>query len=59
MTTGLTPFEFEEEMILKIKLLWKECASNLVEICKSMKEFSARLYVVKEWSGSSIKMHFG
>ena len=40
-----TPFESEEE-ISKIKSLWKECASNLVEIRKSMKEFPSRLRAV-------------
>ena len=40
-----TPLESEEE-ISKIKSLWKECASNLVEIRKSMKEFPSRLRAV-------------
>ena len=32
-----TPLESEKEMISKIKSVLKECASNLVEIQKSMK----------------------
>ena len=49
-----TPFESEEEMISKIKSVWKEYASNLVEIRKSMKEFSSRLLAVNESNGYSI-----
>ena len=52
-----TPFE-SEEMISKIKLVWEKCASNLVEIRKSLKELTSRLCAVKECNGSSIKMHF-
>ena len=54
-----TPFESEEEMISKIKSVWKKCASNLVEIRKSMKEFPGRLRAVKECNKSPIKMQFG
>jgi len=32
-------FESEEEMILKIRSVWIECALNLGEIRKAMKEF--------------------
>ena len=52
------PFESEEEMIFKIKSVWKECASNLVEKRKAMKEFPKRLRAVKECKRSSIKMFF-
>ena len=52
------PFESEEEMISKIKSVWKECATNLEEIRKAMKEFISRLRAVKDCSGSSIKIHF-
>ena len=54
-----TPSENDEEMISKIKSVWKECALNLVEIRKSMKELPSRLRAVKECNGSSIKMNFG
>ena len=57
--TKFTPFESEEEMILKIKSIWKESASNLVEIRKSMKEFPGRLRAIKECNGSSFKIQFG
>ena len=43
-----TSFESEEEMISKIKLIWKECASSQAEIRKSMKEFPGRLRAVNE-----------
>ena len=49
------PFESEEEMISKIKSVWKECATNLEEIRKAMKEFISRLRAVKDCSGSSKK----
>ena len=35
-------------MVPKIKLVWEKCASNLVEIRKSMKEFPGGLCAVKE-----------
>ena len=54
-----TPFESEEEMIAKIKSVWKTCASNLTEIRKAMKEFTGRLQAVQDCNGSSIKMYFG
>ena len=54
-----TPFESEEEMISKIKSVWKEWAWNLIEIRKSIKELPSKLRAVKECNGSSIKMHFG
>ena len=53
------PFKSEQEMISRIKAVWNECASNLSEIRKAMKEFPQRLKAVKECNGSSIKMHFG
>ena len=54
-----TPFESEKEMISKMKSVWKECASNMVEIRKSQKEFPCKLLGVKECNWSYIKMHFG
>ena len=50
------PFESEDEMIAKIKAVWKECATNLKPLRKSMKEFVGRLTAVHECNGSSIKM---
>ena len=50
------PFESEDEMIAKIKAVWKECATNLKPLRKSMKEFVGRLTAVNECNGSSIKM---
>ena len=52
------PFESEAEMIRRIKSVWKECASNLPEIRKSMKQFTQRHQAVNQCNGSSIKMHF-
>ena len=52
------PFESEEEMIVKIKSVWKECATNLEPIRKSMKQFVGRVRAVEECNGSSIKMHY-
>jgi len=52
------PFETEEEIISKIKSVWKECARNLPEIRKSMKQFVGRVRTVGECNGSSIKMHY-
>ena len=54
-----TPFENEEELVSKIKSVWKECATNIEEIRKAMKEFPGRLQAVNECNGSSIKMLFG
>jgi len=52
------PFDDEEELISKIKSVWKECV-NKEEIRKAMKEFTGRLKMVKARDGSSIKMHYG
>ena len=52
------PFNSEEEMMKRIKSVWKECASNLSEIRKAMKQFKGRLQAVNHCNGSSIKMHF-
>ena len=53
------PFKTEKEMVSRIKTVWKDCASDLQEIRKAMKEFPHRLQAVKEFNGSSIKMLFG
>ena len=51
-------FTSEYEMIQKIKSVWKECASNLSEIRKAMKQFRDRLKAVHDCNGSSIIMQF-
>ena len=53
------PFKNEEEMIRRIKSVWNECASNITEIRKAMKEFVPRLEAVQSNDGYSIKMLFG
>ena len=53
------PFKTEKEMVSRIKTVWKDCASDLQEIRKAMREFPHRLEAVKEFNGSSIKMLFG
>lgn len=53
------PFKDEKEVMTKIKSVWNECALNVVEIRKAMKEFTGRLQAVKESNGSSIKLQFG
>ena len=50
-------FASEDEMIRKIKSVWKEYASNLSEIHKVMKQFTERLKAVNDCNDSSIK-HF-
>lgn len=52
------PFIDEEEIKTKIKSVWKECANNLYEIRKAMKEFPGRLKAIGDCNGSSIKMYF-
>ena len=52
-----TSFESEEEMISKIKSIWKECASSQAEIRKSMKEFPGRLRAINECN-ELFKTHF-
>ena len=52
------PFQNENEMIARIKAVWKDCATNIPEIPKAMKEFPDRLRAVTECNGNSIKMYF-
>ena len=52
------PFQNENEMIARIKAVWKDCATNIPEIRKAMKEFPDRLRAVTECNGNSIKMYF-
>ena len=53
------PFKSEEEMIRKIKSVWKKCAANKTEIRKAMKQLVLRLEVVENNNGYSIKTLFG
>lgn len=53
------PFKTEEEIMKKIRSVWRKCACDLDEIRKSMKEFPLRVQAVKECNGSSIKKYFG
>ena len=53
------PFKSEEEMIRRIKSVWKECAEDVAEIRKAMKQFVPRLKTVKEKNGHSIKTIYG
>ena len=53
------PFKSEEEMIRKIKSVWKECAANKTEIRKAMKQLVTRLEAVENNNGYSIKTLFG
>ena len=50
-------FKSEEEVISKIKSVWKKCASNMLEIRKSMKTFLGRFS--RHFPPFPIKMHSG
>ena len=53
------PFSNEEELKSRIKSVWKDCANNITEIRKAVKQFIPRLEAVGEKEGESIKMIFG
>ena len=53
------PFASEDEMIQRIKSVWKECATNTIELRKALKQFVPRLKAVEEKKGFSIKTVFG
>ena len=53
------PFQDEKELLSRIRRVWKDCANNLPEIRKSIKQFIPRLEAVAEKEGGSIKMLFG
>ena len=51
-----TSFQNEEELINRIKKVWKEEASDVGNIRKAIKQFVKRLRAVEEKEGQSIKM---
>ena len=53
------PFRNEQELMARIKAVWKDCAKNIPEIRKAVKQFIPRLEAVSEKQGGSIKMLFG
>ena len=52
------PFENEDQLKRRIKRVWKDVASDVVEIRKALKQFVPRLKQVAEKQGSCIKMTF-
>ena len=53
------PFANETELKKRIKKVWPECAGNVKEIRKALKQFTPRLNAVSEMNGNCIKIHFG
>ena len=47
------------ELKRRIRDVWDECARNLPQICKAMKQFLPRLGTVDSKEGGSIKTVFG
>ena len=54
-----SPFQSVEELEARIKEVWDECASDLKEIRKALKQFLPRLQAVESKDGGSIKTLFG
>ena len=52
-------FSSEEKLKTKIKAVWKDCATDLKLLRKSIKQFVPRLRAVEEKQGYCIKMIFG
>ena len=52
-------FKDENELLARIRSVWKDCANNIPEIRKAIKQFIPRLEAVAEKEGGSIKMLFG
>ena len=52
-------FSSEEKLKTKIKAVWKDCATDLKLLRKSIKQFVPRLRAVEEKQGYYIKMVFG
>ena len=52
-------FSSEEKLKTKIKAVWKDCATDLKLLRKSIKQFVPRLRAVEEKQGYYIKMIFG
>ena len=53
------PFATIGELKRRIRDVWDECARNLPQICKAMKQFLPRLGAVDSKEGGSIKTVFG
>ena len=53
------PFSSEEELKTKSKAVWKDCATDLKPLRKTVKQFVPRLWAVEEKQGYCIKMIFG
>jgi len=52
------PFENEKQLKRRIRRVWNEMATDLVEIRKALKQFVPRLREVAEKEGNCIKMTF-
>ena len=52
------PFENEEQLKRRIRRVWNEMATDVVEIRKALKQFVPRLRQVAEKEGNCIKMTF-
>ena len=53
------PFAMIDELKRRIRDVWDECATDLPQICKAMKQFLPRLEAVDAKEGGSIKTVFG
>ena len=52
------PFDNEKQLKRRIRTVWNEMATDLVEIRKALKQFVPRLKQVAEKEGNCIKMTF-
>ena len=52
------PFNSEEELKTKIKDVWKDCATDLKPLGKTIKQFVSRLREVEEKQGYCINKIF-
>ena len=53
------PFAMIDELKREISDVWDECATDLPQICKAMKQFPPCLEAIDAKEGSSIKTVFG
>jgi len=53
------PFKSEDELKIKIKAVWNDCATDLTSLRKAIKQFVPRLRAIEERQGHCIKMTFG
>ena len=53
------PFATIDELKRRIRDVWDECAMDLPQICKAMKQFFPRLEAVDAKEGGSIEPVFG